>query len=185
MIASDIRRGAIILHNNAPHRVLDFNHLTPGNLKAWVQLKMRNLVTGNQCELKVGSGVKLEEADARTIEATYLYSDNDGYHFMLSESYEEITMTKAGVGEDIYYLQEQMKVDVTMWEGQALSLSLPSTVVLTIADTSPEIRGATASNSPKPAVTDTGLQLSVPPFIAQGERIIVRTEDGAYVSRAE
>ena len=185
MKASNIRKGIIILHHKVPHRVMDFHHHTPGNLRALVQVKMRNLMTGNQTEMRYASGDELEEADARTTPATYLYSDTSGFHFMMSDSYEEITLSKELVGEGSFYLQEEMPVDITLWEGEPIGINLPQIVTLTIVETSPEIRGATASNSPKPAKTNTGLMISVPPFIKQGEKVEIRTEDGAYIGRAD
>ena len=185
MKASNIRKGILLIHNGVPHRVMDFHHHTPGNLRAMVQVKMRNLMSGNQTEVRYASGDELEEANARTTPATYLYSDGTGFHFMMSDSYEEITLQPDLVGESSYYLQEQMGVELTLWEGEPIGIQLPSTVTLTIVETSPEIRGATASNSPKPAKTETGLTINVPPFIKQGERVIVRTDDGVYVGRAD
>ena len=185
MKASNIRKGILLIHNNVPHRVMEFQHHTPGNLRAMVQVKMRNLMSGNQTEVRYASGDELEEANAFTTPATYLYNDATGYHFMMSESYEEITLQPDLVGESSLYLQDQMSVEMTLWEGEPIGIQLPPTVVLTVVETSPEIRGATASNSPKPAKTDTSLTISVPPFIKEGERVTVRTEDGAYVGRAD
>lgn len=173
------------MFNGAPHRVMDFHHHTPGNLRAMVQLKLRNLLSGTQTETKVASTEDLEEADVITSRATFLYSDSDGYHFMNSESYEQFTLSVEAIGEGVYYLQDQMDVDLTLFNGDPIGLNLPQTVVLTIADTEPEMKGATASNSPKPAKTDTGLALTVPPFVKIGDRIVVNTENGTYLKRAE
>lgn len=173
------------MFNGAPHRVMDFHHHTPGNLRAMVQLKLRNLLSGTQTETKVASTEDLEEADVITSRATFLYSDADGYHFMNSESYEQFSLSTEAVGESVYYLQDQMDVDLTLFNGEPIGLNLPQTVILTVADTEPEMKGATASNSPKPAKTDTGLALSVPPFVKIGDRIVVNTENGTYLKRAE
>lgn len=185
MKASSIRRGSVIMYNGAPHRVMEFHHHTPGNLRAMVQTKLRNLLSGNQTESRFSSTEELEEADVHTAAATFLYSDQSGYHFMYTESFEEVVITKETLADGVYYLQDNMQVDVTTYNGEPIGVVLPQSVVLTIADTSPEIRGATASNSPKPATTDTGLTLNVPPFIKTGEKILVSTEDGRYLSRAE
>ena len=185
MKASDIRRGAVILYNNVPHRVMDFNHHTPGNLRAMVQTKLRNLLSGTQTEVRFSSTEQLPEADVNTGKATYLYEDQSGYHFMNAESYEEVSMSKDQLGDALYYLQDQMEVEITTFNGEPIGINLPQSVILEIADTEPEMRGATASNSPKPAKTTTGLQLSVPAFIKIGERIIVNTEEGKYLSRAD
>lgn len=185
MKASDIRKGVVVMHNGQPHRVMDFHHHTPGNLRAMVQTKLRNLLSGNQSEVRYSSTETIEEADVRTFPATYLYSDNNGYHFMNSESFEEMNISAAALGDAIYYLQEEMKVDVTTYDGEPIGVNLPSTVVLTVVDTEPELKGSTASNSPKPAKTDTGLALTVPPFVKIGDRITVNTTEGKYLSRAD
>lgn len=184
MKGNDIRRGVVLMHNGAPHRVIDFHHHTPGNLRAMVQTKLRNLLSGSQTEVRYSATEEVTEADVFTFAAVYLYSDQAGYHFMNNENYEELTLDTEALGDALYYLQDNMEVQVTTFEGQAIGVQLPSTVVLTVVETSPELRGATASNSPKPAKTDTGLQLNVPPFIKQGERIVVNTQEGTYVSRA-
>ncbi|MBX7144782.1 MAG: elongation factor P [Oligoflexia bacterium] len=185
MKANDIRKGIVVMHNGAPHRVMDFRHHTPGNLRAMVQTKLRNLLTGNQSEVRYSSTEEIEEADVRTFPATYLYADQEGYHFMNAENYEELTINGETLGDASYYLQDQMKVDVTTYEGNPIGVNLPSTVVLTIVETEPEVKGATASNSPKPAKTDTGLALSVPPFVKIGDKILVNTAEGKYLSRAD
>lgn len=185
MKANDIRKGTVILYNKVPHRVMDFHHHTPGNLRAMVQTKLRNLLNGRQTEVRFSSTEEIEEADVHIAGATYLYSDSNGFHFMFDESYEEISISAETLGDGVYYLQDQMKVEITTFEGSPIGINLPQTVVLTIAETEPEMRGATASNSPKPATTDTGLQLSVPPFVKIGDKIIVNTSEGKYLSRAD
>jgi elongation factor P len=185
MKANEIRKGVVVMYNKQPHRVMDFHHHTPGNLRAMVQTKLRNLLSGNQTEVRFSSTEEIEEADVMTFTATYLYQDAEGYHFMNSDNYEEITLDKDTVADGAYYIQDQMQVNVTTWDGRPIGLDLPESVVLIVAECDPEIRGATASNSPKPAKTDTGLALNVPPFIKQGERIKVRTSDGQYIGRAE
>ncbi len=185
MKASDIRRGVVLMYNKVPHRVMDFNHHTPGNLRAMVQTKLRNLLSGNQTEVRFSSTEDLEEADVHTGAATYLYADGNGFHFMNAETYEEITLNTELLGESRFYLQEQMSVEITSFEGNPIGISLPTSVVLEIEDTSPELRGATASNSPKPAKTTTGLQLNVPPFVKIGDKITVNTADGSYVGRVQ
>jgi len=164
---------------------MEFRHHTPGNLRALVQARLRNLLTGNQTEVKWSSTEELTEADVNTARATYLYSDGENFNFMMEESFEEMVMTTEKLGDSVFYLEEQMKVDITTYNGEPIGVSLPSSVVLTVVETSPEIRGATASNSPKPAKTNTGLMISVPPFIKQGERVVVGTADGSYIERAD
>jgi elongation factor P len=185
MKANEIRKGLVIMHNGQPHRVMEFRHHTPGNLRAMVQTKLRNLLSGNQTEVRYSSTENLEEADVHVFPATYLYGDGTGYHFMNSDSYEEIAVSAEALGDAIYYLQDEMKVDITTYEGQPIGVNLPSSVTLTIAETEPELKGSTASNSPKPAKTNTGLSLTVPPFVKVGDRVVVNTAEGKYLSRAD
>jgi elongation factor P len=185
MKAKDIRRGSVLMYNNAPYRVMDFHHHTPGNLRAMVQTKLRNLLSGNQTEVRFSSTEDLQEADLFTFNASFLYSDSEGFHFMNLESYDQMAISKEVVGDAAYYLQEEMQVEISTFNEAPISVKLPKSTILTIAETEPEFKGATASNSPKPAKTDTGLALTVPPFVKVGDRVIVDTEEGRYMSRAD
>ncbi len=183
MKASTIRKGTVLMYNKAPHRVMEFRLHTPGNLRAMVQLKLRNLITGNQTETRFSTTEDIEEADVRTVPATYLYSDDSGFHFMNSQTYDQVALTYETLGDARYYIQDNMEVQLTIFGEEPIGIELPSTVVLEVIETEPELRGATASNSPKPAKTNTGLQLSVPPFIKIGDKIEVNTQEGTYVGR--
>lgn len=185
MKASEIRRGIVIMYNKAPYRVIDFHHHTPGNLRAMVQTKLRNLLSGTQTDVRFSSTENIELADVLTFPATYIYNDADGYHFMNVETYEQLALSKEALGDTIYYLQDEMKVDIMTYNGEPISVTPPQTVTLTVEDTEPAINGATATNSPKPAKTDTGLSLTVPQFVKIGDKIVVNTEEGKYLSRAE
>lgn len=185
MKASSIRKGSVIMYNNMPYRVMDFHHHTPGNLRAMVQTKLRNILNGNQTECRFSSTEEIPEADVMTLKATFLYQDHEGYHFMYAETYEQFSMTADQLGDSVYYLKDQMDVNITSYDGNPIGVALPATVILTVAETAPELKGATASNSPKPAKTDTGLSLNVPPFVKIGDKIVVGTEEGNYMSRAE
>ena len=185
MKAKDMRKGTVIVYKNAPHSVLEFHHRTPGNLRAFIQVKLRNLITSIQCEERFSSTEDIPLADVYNFQATYLYKDTTGYHFMNSESYEQLTMDDGLLGDSIYYLQEGMSVGIATYQEQPISISLPKTVTLTILETQPELRGATASNSPKPATCDTGLAITVPAFVKIGDKVIVDTDEGNYISRAD
>lgn len=185
MRANSLRRGNVILYNGAPHKVIEFSHVTPGKGNAVMKTKLRNLVTGVQTENRFNATESVEMADVFTGKATYLYRDGDGYVFMNADNYEQFSMKKEILGDAVLYLQDEMEVTVTIFEEAAIGIELPQTVILTVVETAPELKGATASNSPKPATMDTGLTTSVPPFVKQGEKIIVNTTDGTYVSRAE
>ncbi|MCB0317980.1 MAG: elongation factor P [Bdellovibrionales bacterium] len=184
MKASLLRKGNVVIHNKQPYKIMEAIHSTPGNLRAKMQTKMRNLINGTQTEVRFSATEDVEEADVFTQSATFLYSDVSGYHFMNSVSFEQVTISPENLGSAIYYLQESMEIKLTLWEGSPIDIELPSSVVLEIEETEPELRGATASNSPKPAKTTTGLQLSVPPFLKIGDKVLVNTSDGSYISRA-
>ena len=124
-------------------------------------------------------------ADVFSSKASFLYKDGKDFHFMDSSSFEQFSLSEEFVGDAVYYIQENMEVGVTLFNSDPIGIDLPNTVVLTIAETAPELKGATAANSPKPATTDTGLVISVPPFIKEGEKVVVNTEDGSYLNRAE
>jgi elongation factor P len=185
MKAKDVRKGQIILHKENLFRVMDAHHHTPGNLRAMVHFKLRNILTGNQSEQRVSSTEDIETADVFQTPASYLYADQEGYHFMNSESYEQVTLSDDMLGDGRFYLYEGMTVNLSIYNEQPIGVDFPQTVVLTIADAEPSIKGSTASNSPKMAKTDTGLQISVPAFVKVGDKIIVNTESGEYLSRAD
>lgn len=184
MKGNDIRKGKVIIFKGAPHQVLDFQHRTPGNLRAFVQATLRNILNGSQCETRFSSTEEIELADFLTFDATYTFHDSVGYHFMHSDTYEEVILSEELVGDNKYYLQDNMPVRIATLENQPIGVTLPKTTILTIVDTMPELKGATVTNSPKPATTDSGLQLNVPNFIKVGEKIVVDTETGAYLSRS-
>jgi elongation factor P len=185
MKAKDVRRGTVLLYNNAPYRVLDYQHITPGkgNAKCW--FKMRNLINGLQAENSVMSVEELETADVYNYKATFLYSDADGYHFMGVDNFEEVTLSAEALGDHVYYLQDQMQVDVTTFNEQPIGINIPTTVVLTVVETEPEVKGGTVTSSGKPAKLDTGLTVTVPAFVKEGDRIVVNTEEGKYLGRSD
>ena len=127
------------------------------------------MLNGTQTDQRFNSTEEVETADVFYYKATYLYNDADGYHFMNSDTYEQAALTEEVLGDAIYYLQDQMLVTITTFNDDPIGIELPVTVILTVVETEPELKGATASNSPKPAKTDTGLTLSVPPFVKEGE----------------
>ncbi|HMO16778.1 MAG TPA: elongation factor P [Oligoflexia bacterium] len=185
MKAKDIRKGKVIVYKDAPHSVMDFQHRTPGNLRAFVQVRLRNLLTGNQCEERFSSTEDIPTADVFSFNATFLYSDDSGHHFMNEESYEQIAISSDLLGDSAKFLQDNMSVQVLTYNENPIAVQLPKTVILTIAETQPEMKGATASNSPKPATTDTGLSITVPAFVKVGDKVVIDTDEGAYLSRAD
>ncbi|HXF41614.1 MAG TPA: elongation factor P [Blastocatellia bacterium] len=185
MQANDIRRGMIIMYNNAPYRVLDFQHRTPGNLRAFVQAKIRNLKSGSSTEVRFSSTENIERASLEDHEMEYLYSDGDMHYFMNTENYEQIALDVESLGDSMNYLTVGTKIQVQFFDGAPMGVELPPAVELTVVETAPELKGATASNSPKPAKLETGVSVQVPPFIKEGDRIRVDPSKGVYLERAK
>ncbi|RJP19038.1 MAG: elongation factor P [Candidatus Omnitrophota bacterium] len=184
MKGNDLRKGRVIMYKGAPHQVMDYQHRTPGNLRAFVQTTLRNVLTGSQCEARFSSTEELDVADMYTFKGTFLYADGFGYHFMNSQNYEEVMVTDAVIGDKKYFLLDGMEVELSTFEGTPISVSLPKTAVVTIADAPPEFKGATATNAPKPAVTESGWKLSIPNFVNIGDKVVVDTDTGEYLNRA-
>jgi elongation factor P len=185
MNASQIRRGMIILYNGQPHRVLDFQHRTPGNLRAFVQARLRNLATGLSTEVRFSSTENVERAVLEQHEMEYLYADGDLHYFMNTETYEQTPLASEMLGEALNYLLPGARIEVDYYNGQPIGVELPSSVELEVVETEPELRGATASASYKPAKLETGVVVQVPPFIKQGDRIRVNPNEGTYIERAK
>jgi elongation factor P len=185
MKAKDVRKGSFIMHKNEPYRVMDFHHHTPGNLRAMVQTKLRNLINGNQTEVRFSSTEDIPEADVYRFDASYLYGDSEGYHFMNTQTFEEVTISDDLISDGKYYLQDGMVLQLLTFNGNPIGVTLPDKVTVTIVETEPSIKGATVTNVQKPAKIETGLSIQVPGFIKTGDRIIVSTEDGRYLSRAD
>lgn len=173
------------MYNNTPHRVLDFQHRTPGNLRAFVQAKLRNIKNGSSTEVRFSSTENIERAMLEEVEMEYLYTDGESYHFMNTETYEQVALNTETLGDAMDYLVEGTKIKVEFFEGAPMGVELPSAVELTVVETTPELKGATASNSPKPAKLNTGVTVQVPPFIKEGDRIKVDPAKGVYLERAK
>jgi elongation factor P len=173
------------MYNNAPHRVLDFQHRTPGNLRAFVQAKLRNVKTGSSTEVRFSSTENIERAILEDHEMEYLYSDGDMHHFMNTETYDQIALDAETLGDAMDYLTVGAKIQIEFFEGAPIGLELPPSVELTVVETTPELKGATASNSPKPAKLETGVTVQVPPFIKEGDRIRVDPSKGTYLDRVK
>ncbi len=182
--ATQLRPGMIIKHNNDLHSVFSVEHRTPGNLRAFIQAKLRNLRTGAMFEHRFRSPDPIEKITVDEIEMQYLYSDGDSYYFMDTSNYEQTHLTKDILGDAVHYLIPNLQIQVEFFDGKAVGVELPQTVELTVVETEPGLKSATASSVTKPAKTETGLIVQVPPFINEGEKIRVDTSEGAYLSRA-
>ena len=174
----------VIKFNNELHSVFSMTHRTPGNLRGFVQAKMRNLRSGSMTEHRFSSEDKVEKAILDQQDMEYLYDDGEYFYFMNTENYEQMHLTRELLGDSTEYLIPNLKVSVEFYEGKPIGVELPATVEFTVVETEPGLRGATVSNVTKPAKVETGLVVQVPPFINEGEKIRVDTAEGAYMSRA-
>src|ERR671927_374636 len=185
MIAStQLRPGMVIKFNNELHSVFSMVHRTPGNLRGFVQAKMRNIRSGSMIEHRFSSEDKVERVAFDEHEMEYLYDDGEYYYFMNTENYEQMHFTKDILGDGVLYLTPQLRVNVEFYEGSPISIDLPPTVEMTVMETEPGLKGPTVSNVTKPAKMETGLVVQVPPFINEGEKIKVSTSEGTYLERA-
>ena len=182
--ATQLRPGMVIKFNNELFSIFSVNHRTSGNLRGFVQAKMRSLRSGSMIEHRFASEDRVERAVLDEQEFEYLYDDGEYYYFMNTETFEQIHLTRDILGDGISYLIPQLRVTVEFHEGKPLSVELPATVDLTVVETEPGLRGATVSNVTKPAKLETGLVVQVPPFISTGEKIRVNTSEGTYQERA-
>ena len=185
MISStQMRPGMVIKFNNELFSIFSVFHRTPGNLRGFVQAKMRSLRSGSMMEHRFSSEDRVERAMLDEQEMEYLYDDGEYYYFMNTTNYEQMHLTRDTLGDGVQYLVPQLRVKVEFYEGKPMSVELPATVDMTIVETEPGLKGATVSNVTKPAKMETGLVVQVPPFINQGEKIRVNTADGTYQERA-
>ncbi|HEV8582862.1 MAG TPA: elongation factor P [Thermoanaerobaculia bacterium] len=182
--ASQMRPGMCILFEGDICRVMNAHHATPGNLRGFVQARMRNLRSGNSFEHRFSSTEKVERAILDTHQMEYLYSDSSGHHFMNQESYEQISLDDETLGDNMLYLLPNTVLQIDFYDDKPVGIELPNTVTLEVVDTEPSMKGATASASYKPAKMETGLVVQVPPFIEPGTKIIIDTRENKYLSRA-
>jgi len=184
MRASDIRRGQAVIIDGKLFVVTNADHNTPGNLRAKVQFKLRDVAKGTIQDKRVGATDDIETTNLDMRQVEYLYSDNDGHIIMDLETYDQNTIPKEVFGNDILYLKPNTQMTAMFHEGKIVSYELPKTVDLKVTDTMPAIKGATATNQMKDATLETGLKTRVPPFIEVGEVIRINTETSGYLSRA-
>lgn len=174
-----------IIFNNDPHRVLSASHHTPGNKRGIIQTKLRSLKTGLSTDNRFRTDEKVERAVLEQHEMQFLYESDGEYHFMNTVNYEQTHLTGDAIGEGVSYLVADVKFMVEYFDGNPVGVMPPKVVDMKIAETPPHIKGATASSSYKPATTETGLVVNVPPFIEEGETIRVDTDSGEYLERAK
>jgi elongation factor P len=182
--ANDLRKGMAIRYNGNPAIVLDVQHRTPGNLRAFVQCLIRYIGTGKSADVRFSSTEKVDVVETNRQPLEFSYNDHQGYHFMDPETYETITLNEDLIGDAKQYLVENMRVEVLSLEGRPVQVELPSSVVLKVVESPEGVRGDSASNVQKTATLETGKVVNVPLFIKEGESIKVSTSDGSYLGRA-
>lgn len=181
---NDFKTGLTIELDGGLWKVIDFQHVKPGKGAAFVRSKLKNLRTGAVQEKTFRAGEKVGKAHISNRKMQYLYASGDMHVFMDMENYEQVELQEAQIEEELKYLLENMEVHLVMYETETLGVSLPNTVTLTVEETEPGIKGDTASGGSKPAKMETGLMVNVPFFVNAGDKLIINTEDGSYVSRA-
>src|SRR5918996_5025309 len=182
--ATRLKKGMLVKIENDLFRVLELQHVTPGNLRGFVRVKFRNIRSGTLSDQKLRSEDTVERATLDETEMQYLYADGDSYYFMDTSSYEQIHISSEALGDSVSYLKPEMTIKVEFYGTEPVGIELPQTVDLKVTDTVPGIKGATASTQIKPATLETGLVVQVPPFINSGDVVRVSTETGEYLSRA-
>jgi elongation factor P len=183
--ATQIRRGMVLVFEGDPCRVIEFRHHTPGNLRAMVQAKLKNLRTGSSFDHRFRAADTIVKADMETRELEFLYQGGDSYHFMDSSSYDQFEMDEETLGDSAPWMQAGMKILAEYYNGRPIGIQLPNSLVLTITDTAPVVRGATKTASSKPATLENGVTVNVPEFIESGTRVRVNPSTGEYLDRAK
>jgi elongation factor P len=185
MPATQIRRGMVLVFNGEPVRVMDFRHHTPGNLRAMVQTKLKNLRTGSSFEHRFSASDSVEKASMETHELEFLYQGGDTYHFMNTENYDQLEMDEEALGDAAQWMQPGMKIIAEYYNGRPVGIDLPNALTLAVVETAPVMKTATKSASKKPARLENGVTVNVPDFVSSGERVRVNPTTGEYIDRAK
>ena len=185
MKASDVRKGTVLIVDGQPCRVMDFQHRTPGNLRAFVQVRMRNLITGNTFDTRFSATDYVDDARLDTKEFQVLYRDDSGVHVMDSSTFEQTMISDEVAGDVAQWLEPEMHLQAELLDGRVVGIQLPASMEYTIVETSPVMRGATKTASTKPAKLNNGMTINVPEFLEEGTRVRVDPRTGAYLERAK
>lgn len=181
---NDIKNGMTVKIDNNIYTVVDFQHVKPGKGSAFVRTKLKNLRTGATTEITFNAGVKIATARVEKQNMQFLYSQGDTYYFMNMQTYDQIELNKSSLGDDVKFLKENLEVIISFYEGEVMGVILPDKIDYLITKSEPGVKGNTTSTAMKDAELETGMVVKVPMFINEGERILVSTIDGKYVSRA-
>jgi len=180
---SDFKRGLKILIDSEPYTIVDFQHVKPGKGNQFTRTKLKNLVTGQNLEKTIKSGEKFGVPDVEYKDMNYLYSDDNGYNFMDQTDYEQLCLNEDLIGDGKNYLTENLEVKICLFNGRAVGVELPNSVVLKVGQTDPGFKGNTVSNTFKPATLETGYVVQVPLHINEGDTLKINTISGEYVER--
>ena len=182
---NDFKTGLTIEVDNGIWQVIDFQHVKPGKGAAFVRSKLRNLRTGAIQEKTFRAGEKVAKAHIENRKMQYLYASGDQHVFMDNETYDQIELSATQIERELKFLKENMEVYIMTYQTETIGVELPNTVTLEVIETEPGIKGDTASGGTKPATVETGLVVQVPFFVNQGDKLVINTTDGSYVSRGE
>jgi elongation factor P len=180
-----IRQGMVIMYKDKLCLVIKAEHRTPGNLRAFNQIEMQDIQTGTKYNDRFSASEMVERARLEQKEYQYLYDEGDMLVFMDSETFDQVSIPKELVGDQADFLEPNMKVEIESHEGRPLGVTLPEYATVTIVETEPTVKGQTASSSYKPAKIENGARIMIPPYLSEGERIVVRIADREYVERAK
>lgn len=183
--ATQIRRGMVIVFEGEPCRVVEFRHHTPGNLRAMVQAKLKNLRTGSSFEHRFRAADSIDPASMETHDLEFLYQGGDTYHFMNVENYDQLEMDEEALGDNAQWMQPGMKIQAEYYDGRPVGIKLPNSLVLEVVDTAPVMKTATKTASSKPAKLENGVTINVPEFVGTGDKVKVNPSTGEYQERAK
>jgi elongation factor P len=185
MPATQIRRGMVLVFEGEPCRVVEFRHHTPGNLRAMVQAKLKNLRTGSSFEHRFRAADSIDPASMETHDLEFLYQGGDTYHFMNTENYDQLEMDDEMLGDNAQWMQPGMKIQAEYYDGRPVGIKLPNSLVLEVVDTAPVMKTATKTASSKPAKLENGVTINVPEFVGTGDKVKVNPTTGEYQERAK
>jgi elongation factor P len=183
--ATQIRRGMVIVFEGQPVRVIEFRHHTPGNLRAMVQAKLKNLRTGASFDHRFRAADSIEPASMETHDLEFMYQGGETFHFMNTENYDQLEMDEEMLGDNAQWMQPGMKIQAEYYDGRPIGIRLPNSLTLEIVETAPVMKTATKTSSTKPAKLENGVTVQVPEFISTGEKVRVNPSTGEYQERAK
>lgn len=181
---NDFKTGVTISYEGNLYQVIEFQHVKPGKGAAFVRTKLKNLRTGAVIEITFNSGIKVPTAHIEKAKMQFLYTDGDNYVFMNMNDYNQVELSAKQLGDAKEYLKENLEVDINFYEGELLGVNLPEKIEMLVTSTEPAVKGNTTSGAQKDATLETGMVIKVPLFIEEGEKIVISSKDGKYVSRA-